>query len=372
MGRKVMSLVVFISLVFLSGCWDVEEINRRAKMDALFIDLGENPGELRIGGSFPMPGSLLPPITGTEQQFAKRHYVLGVSGRGMVDAWAKLQANVARNVFYGQLRTLILTERLARRNINDLLDFIGRIPSVPPDITVLMTKSDPEALLDMKNRANFSPGDYIELFYQSVYKHTQNLPLTLWQVNARLDNRTSDPHLPIITPSQGMYQIAGTTLFSGNRMAGELDMHETQTLALLTGSSSGYLAVPRGKDGVVGLGEVGAKTTIRPVKDRAGKITFFVTTRITGVVWETIPRKMELRPPDRRRIEALVEEFTKRRIIKLLAKLRQLNSDPVGFGEKFRIKYPAIWEQNQWYDIFPTVDFKVRTQFTIHRTGIFR
>lgn len=372
MGRKTLCLVFSLSLLLLSGCWDIEEINRRAKMDALFIDAGDKPGEIRMGGSFPVPGTQLPPITGTDQQFNKRHFVLAATGRGMVDAWDKLQASAARNIFYGQLRVLILTERLARRNIDDRLDFVGRIPSVPPDTYVLLTKSDPVALLDMKNKANFSPGDYIELFYESDYKLMQSLPLTLWKVNIRLDNQTADPHLAIIAPSQGMYRLAGTALFSGARMVGELDMRETETLALLVGSSSGYLAVPRGREGVLGLAEVDSKTAIRPVRSPDGKVTIYVTTRITGIIWETVPRQTELKPPDQRRIEARVAGFVKRRILRLLAKLRRLDSDPVGFGEKFRIKYPEIWAKTKWHEILPGVDFKVKTEFTVLRTGLFK
>lgn len=70
--------------------------------------------------------------------------------------------------------------------------------------------------------------------------------------------------------------------------------------------------------------------------------------------------------------DGMVETFINRRIIKLLTKLQQQNSDPIGIGEKFRIKYPKLWEQINWHDIFPTARFRVRTEFTIQRTELFR
>lgn len=165
--------------MLLTGCWDVEEINRRASVDSMYLDKGDTE-KLKIGVVLSVPGTLLPPVVGTEQQFQKRHFLLTAEGESMVDAWSKLQAKSERNIFFGQLRALILTDDFARENINNQLDFIGRIPAVPPNTNMLVTDDDPDKLLDMKNKANNVPGNSVDYYFQSSHKETLGIPINLW------------------------------------------------------------------------------------------------------------------------------------------------------------------------------------------------
>ena len=110
-----------------------------------------------------IPGTQAPTNVGTYQQFNKRNFVVTGTGDSIVNAWTEVQANSFRDIFFGQMRAVVLSERLARKNINDYLDFIGRIPLVPPNTIVLVAKDDPEKLLDLKNQPNELPGNYFDI-----------------------------------------------------------------------------------------------------------------------------------------------------------------------------------------------------------------
>ena len=209
-----------------------------------------------------VPGTLLPPVIGTQQQFEKRNYIITAEDNSITDAWSKLQAKSERDIYFGQLRAIVLTENAARGDINNLLDFIGRIPYVPPNTTLLVTKADPKELLDMKNESNNIPGNYVDLFFQTQSKKTLAIPIDLWRVLAQMDNKTSDPHIPMIKASEGSYDLSGTALFSDNHFVGELDLEETKTLALIQGSSTGYLTVPLENGDYVAFKDVTSKNDI--------------------------------------------------------------------------------------------------------------
>lgn len=371
MRSKIILIVLLGCLtVCCGGCWDVEEINRRNSTNALFLDVGSTE-KIKMGTVFNVPGTLLPPVIGTQQQFEKRNYVITAEGNSVTDAWAKLQTKSERNVYFGQLRAIVLTDKAAQSDINDLLDFIGRVPSVPPNTNILITKSDPETLLDMKNQSNNIPGNYVDLFFQTPHKRTLAIPIDLWKVLAQLDNKTSDPHLPMIQASEGSYDISGTALFSENHFVGELDLEETKTLALVKGSSSGFLTVPLENGAYAAFKDVGSKTTITP-KIENGKLTFQIKTNVIGSIVETNPRKMELTEEDNRTISSKAEKEIQYKIEALFVKLQSLNSDPVGLGEKFRVKYPGEWQENNWHQLYSTAQINVGTSFRILRTGLFR
>jgi len=371
MLRKALVIIMFFSIMtFTAGCWDAEEINRRGVADAVFFDAG-NANPIKIGVSVPIPGTQIPPVQGTSQQFEKRHFIVLGEGESVLEAWTEVQSNVASDIFFGQIRSIVLSEDVARGDINDLLEFIGRFPLIPPSTNVLVTKGDPEKLLELKNEGNYIPGNYIDFYFQVPGKRTLALPMNLWRVNSLLDKKWQDPYLPIIEQSQDNYRIAGTAVFSGSRMVGELDMDETQTLALIRGADVGYLTMPLSDGKMVALYKIKSQTKINPTVSNTGIITFNVKTKIAGGVVESQPRR-EISMDEKKKIEKEAEDLTKRKIENLLVKLQGLNSDPVGFGGKYRIKYPQQWEKIDWRQVYPTVRFNIDTEFSIKSTGLFR
>lgn len=370
MRKKILMVLIFCVLLLCTSCWDVEEVNRRAIADSIFLDTGTRK-PIKMGISLPIPGTQTPPVNGTQQQFEKRNIVISGEGDSVLDAWTQIQSNGPSDIFFGQIRAVVLSEQAASGDINDLLEFIGRLPLVPPNTNVLVAKGDPQKLLDFKNESNYLPGIYIDLYFQSIYKRALALPVDLWRVNSILDKKWQDPYLPIIETSQDMLKIAGTAVFSGSNMVGQLDMGEAQTLALIHGSDVGYLTVPMGEGEQVSFRNVKSKTQIKPVMAGNGTLAFDVDTEISGTLVESQPHQ-EITQSDRIKIQREAETLVKRRTIALLAKLQGWNSDPVGFGGKYRISYPRQWEAIDWHQIYPDAKFNVRTNFRVRSTGLFR
>lgn len=371
MLRRVLGLLgMLLFLPYLTGCWDVLEINRRGIANAVVFDTG-NHKKFKMGVALSVPGSLVPPNVGTTQQFVKRNFVITGEGDSIVDAWTEVQANTERDIFFGQTRAIILSEKIARENINDLLEFIGRVPLVPPNIHVLVSKTDPVKLLDLKNTANDIPGNYIDYFFRSPFKRSLAIPVDLWKVNSVIDKKAGDPCVPVIEQSQDNYKIAGIAVFSRNRLAGQLNLDETQTLALIRGMDVGYQTIPLGKNQYAAFSKVHSKTKATPKLSSDGTVTFDIKTNIEGVLVENIPHR-DIRSDEKKVIERQAVMLTKRKIENLIVKLQGLDSDPAGFGDEFRIAYPRQWQKIDWPQVYPAAKFNVDLKFTIKETGLFR
>lgn len=368
--RFFLAVLIFPVLLSLSGCWDVEEINRRAVADSIFLDTGTMK-PVKIGVSVPVPGTQLPPVDDTAQQFEKRNIMVSGEGDSALDAWTEVQRKMPSDVFFGQIRAIVLSEQAAKGDINDQLEFIGRLPLLPPNTNVLVAKEDPAKLLDLKNETNYLTGIYIDQYFQSPYKRTLALPVDLWRVNSILDKKWEDPYLPMIKTSQDMLNIGGTAVFSEGRMVGELNIGETETLALLRGASAGYLTVPTGSGQIAAFRNIASRNKIEPRIATDGTLTFDVAAIISGALVESRPHQ-EIRAEEHNRIQKEAKILTKRHIEALLSKLQSLNSDPVGFGGKYRIAYPNQWESNSWHRVYPNAKFNVSTDFRIRSTGLFR
>ena len=368
--KIILAAILFFVTISLTGCWDVKEINRRGIADSILFDIGDS-SLFKMGVSMPIPGTQIPPVAGTSQQFHKRHYTISGEGLSVLAAWTEVKSNSARDIFFGQVRAIIISEEAARKNINDILDFVGRVPLLPPNTNILITKQDPAETLDFKNVENFIPGDYVDFYFQTTDKRTLALPINLWRLNSMLDKNWQDPYLPIIELKEDTYRIAGTAVFSGSRMAGELDKDETQTLALIKGTDSGFLNFSTDKGIIVSLYKVKSKTKIEPTISDDGKIIFNLKTKIAGGIVESQPHR-EITINEKKKIEEEAARLTKIKMENVLSRLQKMNSDPVGLGGKYRIKYPREWQEIDWRQVYPTVNFIVDTEFSIKSTGLFR
>jgi spore germination protein KC len=372
-GRLLMVGILVLMTFSLSGCWDVDEVNLRGIANALFLDKGKtNP--VKLGASFHIPGTLLPPINTTEQQFQKRYFNLTGEGQGLLDAWKDMQTNATRNTFFGQIGAIVLSEGFARENLADLLDFWGRQVDIPGNTYLLVTRSDPEELFNLKTNNNFIPGAYIQIYFRDNLRQSLAIPIQLWQVFGVVANQTSDIYMPLIEPSQGQYKIEGLAVFSKARMVGTLDAPETEALALVKEVGSGYQTVPLGMESnqLVAFFETKSKTKIQPVLSSSGQLQFTVKIEISGGLRELHPRNVDITPAEIKHYEKAAAAFAKSQVIKVLAKLQQYNSDVVGFGGKVRVKYPRYWEKVDWHQEFPKARFIVETKFTNRSTGSFR
>lgn len=368
---KRLVLCLIISALLCTGCWDVEEVNNRALPNTLFFDIGQQDN-VRVGIDLHVPGTLLPPVNTMDQQFEKNHGVIYAEGKSAVEAWSKLQTLTSRNIFFGQLRAIIISDNFAKQDINDSLNLIGRIPFVSGDTLVLMTKDDPTKLVDIKNKSNFIPGNYIEQYFRSSYKEMLAEPIRLFELFACIDNKTTDPYFPMITTSQGDYLITGTGLFADNHLVGELNQKETYTFSLLRGRGTGFLTLPLEQNKVISFLQLDANTKIVPKYNSDGTLTFEVNVKINGMLAETDPFKGQLTIDDKKKFDQAAEKFIQLEIEKLLLKLQQLNSDSIGFGEKFRSKYPDLWNKNDWKQVFSKAKFLVNVDFNTKKSGIFR
>ena len=372
MGNKLVLFGFCIILgLFSIGCWDIAEINRRSTTPAIFIDLDEE-GQYHLGASFVVPGTMLPPVIGTEQQFEKRNFLLTSKGQGLVDTWFNLQAVAYRDIYFGQLSVIVITETIAaEKDIGSLLNFFGREPDVPLNANLLLTRADPEYLFDLKANNNWPIGQYVNLYFQVEAKRNNALPMTLWNLFRIIDNDTSDPYLPFIEPAQGQYLIEGVGLFHQKKLVGTLSGDENQDLAMLLNTNVGYLTVPLPNENLIAFSNLRTKTKIQTSLTE-GKPIFDIYIAASGFLQETIPEQRGITAQELREIEKETGEAIKARIENLLLKMQVLKTDPVGFRGEFQKKYPRLAEETEWDVLYSKADFNVTVNFQSVKVGAIR
>ncbi|MGG2480269.1 hypothetical protein [Brevibacillus borstelensis] len=141
--KKHLNIVLILALLlpFLTGCWDRTEIETRANILGIAIDVSEDNQQMHesevnhMTGIFPEPNKKLIQITaqiavpgriplGPESGSngsQKPVWLVSTVGHTLDDAILNLQQEIADRLFFGHLRVIIVSNEVARKGLGDLI-----------------------------------------------------------------------------------------------------------------------------------------------------------------------------------------------------------------------------------------------------------
>ncbi|AIQ12665.1 hypothetical protein PDUR_12700 [Paenibacillus durus] len=127
MGRPVLKLwkllVVSGLLLFVAGCWDSIELNKRAIVSGVSIDKGPSK-EKKYSVSFQVV--VADEITGKNSRGNAPVALYKGSGRSIYEALGNASRQSPRILSLGHSKVIIISEELAREGIRDLMDLFER------------------------------------------------------------------------------------------------------------------------------------------------------------------------------------------------------------------------------------------------------
>src|SRR4051812_43165050 len=124
MIRPIMCIVLLASVLLTTGCWDRTEINDLAFDMGTAFDLTEK-GELQASIQIALPQQA--GMTGGNNQKDK-FFVLTASGKNHIELQKRLQKKLSRQLFTSHRSVIFISERLARRGLDDVLDIFTHDP----------------------------------------------------------------------------------------------------------------------------------------------------------------------------------------------------------------------------------------------------
>ena len=151
--KKISAIGWLTALLFLSGCWDRNEINDYAFWIGTGLDLSED-GKLKKSAQIAVPAGFK--TTGEGGGGGKRaNIVITATGSSIVDLEQQVQDKLPRKIFLGHRRSIFIGETLARKGITDIMDQFTRNTDtrMRTDIFVV-NNGDGRDILDIKSPFN--------------------------------------------------------------------------------------------------------------------------------------------------------------------------------------------------------------------------
>ncbi len=377
-GNKEFNFTLYpllFTLLFLPGCWDLEEVDRRAFTTTIGIDAANNQNVI-LTVQIPIPQKMLPPGAGTGATQGKNFTTASMMGRSVANAFQGLQTKTSRRLVIQQNKSIIIGENAARLGLYKLTDWLSRSPKSPPQALIFVAnEKSAHAILKFVPRQMLLPGlEFISAGLSAVkYNRTYFIPV--WKFEQKLLYDAKDAYAPLIDigPTEGNYRITGLAVFNGYKMTGKLDGKETQAFGILTGQmSSGGMSFEMPDHQIVSLRNVRGRTKIKIRINHDQNPFFEAKSMVTAILNERTDQKTNLSPKEIRKLEKIIAQSLKERLTAVIAKLQAYNADVIDFGEQLRIQHQDLWEKINWKEIFPKAPYEVTVKVSLQKDGVLR
>lgn len=393
--RRLITVVLVLSLLLLAGCWDYRELDQLAIVYAIGFDriTGDNPLLITLhtvtlaGAKGPGGGG---GISGEETGGGgeKPYTRINGEGKSFIDVLSKLNREVPRGIYLADAKILVLGKDFAETGIGDILDFLNRYPEIRNTTLILATDRSANEVLGKDTLFEPQPAKGLEIMLEKTKREAYVPEVNFYEFIAQMKSETGVSFVPLLElvrePGESAPRerdnlyIRKTAIFKNQRQVGILNQDESKAFMWLLNKPKGetiVLANASGgqQKGTIGLRLLAGQSSITPEVSE-DKIMMHINCTGKAAVDEAETADLDLRDPETvKQLDQQASEFIKGQIEHTIDKAQtELNADFVGFGERLHDEYPDEWKKvkDNWDVVFPTVSYEVTCKIEIVSFGL--
>lgn len=361
--------------LFLGGCWDYLDIENRAYVFGVAVDKNpEGEGLLATveiahpqgqpqsgspGGQLPEPPKVLKSRAGTTLGEALYH--IGDGQLSRVPLWQEVKA-------------IFISEDVAREGIGPVIDLFFR--STVLNLRSFMYIVDGSAAETLTWLPDFQPltSRYVrELERQFAKNPLYAKPKSVIMTSSRLIEAGA-VMLPRIIMDEGEVRLKGSAVIQDGVWVGWLDEPTSIGANWLIGDLDRVMAqvgcpIKPGEELTMELNAAGRRLDFIVDGDRIE-----ARYRIEAIIRMLDMSSCLLNPTDledRQQIQRAAEEWMREHLeLAITRAQKELGVDFLGINLAFSRKFPNVWRQLHWNDVFPNMDIHVETKASLAHPGV--
>lgn len=375
--NKSISLLVILSLLFINGCWDRNELDSLAIVAAVAFDTHTN-NKVLLTAQIIDVGAAGSPSAGGGTGAGKPYWNINSEGNTVFDAIRNTTHESPRKLFWAHNQVIIFSEELARKGIKDYLDFYLRDGDTRNTVWVVIAEGKASDILDIETRLEKIPGMHISQLIKDRTPTSQSTGVNMHEFTHRILSDTTAPVASLLrivkTEQEKNPDLEGTAVFNKElKMAGKLNGKETRGMLWVLGEvDSGVITVqPSGSDSKAALEILHAKSKIIP-EITENNVRINIKVKMESILAEDNTDEDLLSPATWEKLSTFQAAAIRNEIKLALDKSRELNADIFGFGDSIHKKYPREWKEmkTRWEEIFPGLEINIQVDSKLRRPGL--
>jgi spore germination protein KC len=254
--RIALLIMLLISIICMSGCWDYTEYENLAQVVGIGVDFDNSTKETTMTHQYLVPKS----TKGSDSLGAsstKTGLVYSAKGKTGFDALSKLQQVLMKRIFYGYLKVYVLGEETAKYDLMENVELNDRSPLIRDTAYFVVASGDAQKILSTvdENTAKTSSEIIFGLvnnakstgaaFPVTIHDVTEMLAIGGWELTApRVISTAQDIKSEAGETQDGMFLsekskggliVSGMAAFKGDKFVGWLNEKESTGLGLIMG-----------------------------------------------------------------------------------------------------------------------------------------
>ncbi len=372
MYKKVIVSILVI-LFLLTGCWDKVEIEERAHISAVGIDMysasdsEDVPNRYIFTFAFPE----------NKKDNAKDIIVSSV-GENLYSVSRIMASRSNKGFFLGHLRTVVIGVDIAKdsKSFRQILDGIENNEFLSRRVVLAITEDSAGEIIKIVPSMENKLGEFIA----EIFRRPDRIPRI---VGGSVGDIFTDLHesgntlIPKIIPGETDVKVAGGGIINNYEFRGWLGEEETAHLLVLKGETKCLCGMS------VGYGDHNVPVALRPKKPKfrliedEDNIKILIEVEMEGDVKQTYFEAHDdmLEVATISKIENKIKKATEQRTRTTIDKIqKEFETDIIGIGRYLRQSHYKLWREleDDWQEIFPNIDIDVNMDIKIRRIGLIR
>jgi len=383
--NKFKYLILLIVPIFLTGCYNYQELNELAITTAVSIDYDNDTDNFKIIAQVINPVKEQDAKSSNETSFINYKS----EGKSLREAVRLVLLDSPKKLYGSQLQIVVLSENVINEKLPDVIDFFIREPELRSEFKLIIARDNKalegitiQTLLDDLSSSNI---------LDSLEKQAEEFGFTSVVSLNDLTNMYLNPYLEIILPSMNVegdlkkgsekdnlsntnnetsIRINTTGVFKDNKFLGYLTEEESRVLNLIRGDIKNTIINMDIEDGFIVFepNKIETKVEAKP-KDNTIKITISGLAKIkeiTGMANLNSPKEVK-------KLQDKFNKLTEEMVQSSFESIRKkYNTDVFKFRDiYYKTDYKYFKEnQDNWYeDVFPNLKLEVKSEVELYEKG---
>ncbi|HLO12917.1 MAG TPA: Ger(x)C family spore germination protein [Pseudoneobacillus sp.] len=289
----------------------------------------------------------------------------------------------------GQLRSVVYSRELAERGIIQLVDTLNRDAAIGNMVYLTIADQTAEEIMKIdQSKTNINLGTYIYNLIKQNVEGEQIISPTLQEFNHNYYDIGKDPVLPILKIQGGDVVISGVGLFREDRLVDELKQSQLFFLKILVDKYKagtlelgfkkeelqdiilkGLVQTPLYNKIYLTIDNIRSKSKIKLIDKQ--NLKFKVEIKLDSRLLEMTEPLDLAKPTTVKLLEKKLNRAMEKQVEDLLYHLRELDIDPIGFGNEYEVHYRGQQiSKEKWRELYKKAEFDVQVKNRIEKTGI--
>ena len=349
--KRIKILIIITIILTLTSCYDNKELNKIAIVTMTEINKKDDYFTIKVA------------IANSKKQSDKKYTIYEGKGKTIQDAYRQIKLTSSKYIYPEHLELLIIDEDLAKKNINEILDFYLRNPIVRTEFYVIIGKK--ENILNNKSNINIKG----ILKSNNKYQGISNIVTFNDFTNMKL-NPNTEIILPSITIDDNkQYKLSGLGIFKSNRLLGYLTNDESIAYNIIKNNTTNTIINYQCKNNKYLSIEITQSKSKIKVKNNSINIDLNISANINESNCDIdLSNEYELNE-----LKYKLEQYLNKKLKENIDKIKnEYNSDVFGFlDEIYKHDYNNYLKlKNNWYsEAFKTIPINIKTKIDIVGKG---